>query len=75
MWLLLRKITVILVMEHMDGALNATLAVSLQVIDTALLLLLLPFNDWQDMGCEGVAALSGYGKRDLFHPTISPICP
>jgi len=62
-WLLLRKMLVIIVMEHLDGALNASLACSLQVIDTALLLLLLPFNDWQTMGSEGVAALSTYAKK------------
>ena len=56
-WLLLRKILVIFVMEHLDGSVNAATACALQFIDTALLLILMPFNDWQTMGAEGLAAV------------------
>ena len=46
-WLLTKKLLLTAILQHIDGAPNAALAVSLQALDTIALVTLLPFNDVQ----------------------------
>ena len=56
-WLLVKKLLLTATMQHIDGGANAVIALSLQGIDTVLLVLLLPFNDMQTTAIEAVAGI------------------
>ncbi len=46
-WLMIKKILLLTIMEHLDGEVNAGMALTLQLLDSVMLVVLLPFNDMQ----------------------------
>ena len=46
-WLMIKKVLLLTTMEHLDGEVNAGTALTLQFLDTLIVVVLLPFNDMQ----------------------------
>ena len=46
-WLMIKKILLLTTMEHLEGEVNAGSALTLQILDVVMLVVLLPFNDMQ----------------------------
>jgi len=57
-WLLVRKLALVVFLEMTDGSLNAGASLALQLADTAMLLFLWPFTDAQTTMCEALAGIT-----------------